>query len=635
MPNSIFAATLYSGKDLTINALTGSSRQTPGNVGICLCGGGSRALSAGMGQLRALRHLCTDDGKDLLSQTKAISTVSGGSWLGITYEYQDKVSDENFLNHYIENPSDLTMENIKQLPEGNVGQQVTTDFSVLDIALQALSYFLFTKTPPNMLWQTVIGKHILFPYGIYVPATQGIPTQAFSFDNNSVEKICNLPNQNPTLSNTPFLTLSSNDVPHFFICNTAMFVQGAEPQAGEYQYLAPVQCTPFFTGIVGNPGGTDANGKTPGGGGVTSFGFNSVLSNVDEPVVSIAEQRPWSIMDIVGASSAAFAETIVNLVSKWKANPQQLLKDLQQKGEQALRFVQDELQPDASTRAGLWLKNLSGLDAANMEDAELLTKIAGPELERLDLLGALSAMKEIVPKYNYWPVSGASPEPDIQPTHFADGGNLENTGVASMLSYSDIDNVIAFVNSTTLLAPAVAHTIPSVVIDQTTGVITTEIGVDDQIPPLFGYQPYAKSDGNYVPYNGGANISKKTAWGVHNQVFPCESFPKFLSGIWSAASGSKAAAIYKQQLEVIENEWFGVAAKENITCVWVYTSTVTDWEAQLNTDVKAALDSLKHFPNYDTLNTELSPIEINLLASLTAWSVGNKNNRKLFIDLYR
>jgi len=122
---------------------------------------------------------------------------------------------------------------------------------------------------------------------------------------------------------------------------------------------------------------------------------------------------------------------------------------------------------------------------------------------------------------------------------------------------------------------------------------------------------------------------------VHNQVFPCASFSEFLSGIWSAAGGSKAPAIYKQQLSVVVNEWFGVAARDNITLVWVYTSTVTDWEKQLNADVKAALDGLKHFPNYGTLDTELSPTEINLLASLTAWTIANDNNKSLFIDLYR
>src|SRR5262245_66357233 len=59
---------------------------TPGNVGICLSGGGSRALSAGMGQLRGLANLQLN-GQSLLSQTKAVSTVSGGSWLGTTFEF--------------------------------------------------------------------------------------------------------------------------------------------------------------------------------------------------------------------------------------------------------------------------------------------------------------------------------------------------------------------------------------------------------------------------------------------------------------------------------------------------------------------------------------------------------------------
>ena len=112
-----------------------------------------------------------------------------------------------------------------------------------------------------------------------------------------------LPDQSQALADVPFQTLSDNDTRPYFICNTAMFVQGAEPKLGNYQYLAPVQCTPFFTGIVGRPGGTDVNGKKPGGGGVTSFAFNSVLQKTDSTLVNITEQRPWSIMDSVGASS--------------------------------------------------------------------------------------------------------------------------------------------------------------------------------------------------------------------------------------------------------------------------------------------------------------------------------------------
>ncbi len=42
---------------LTVERFTNACGPTPGNVGVCLSGGGSRALSAGMGHLRALDHL--------------------------------------------------------------------------------------------------------------------------------------------------------------------------------------------------------------------------------------------------------------------------------------------------------------------------------------------------------------------------------------------------------------------------------------------------------------------------------------------------------------------------------------------------------------------------------------------------
>ena len=59
---------------------------TPGNVAICISGGGSRSLSAGLGQLRALRHLTVGE-DDLIALSKAIATVSGGSWVGSTFVY--------------------------------------------------------------------------------------------------------------------------------------------------------------------------------------------------------------------------------------------------------------------------------------------------------------------------------------------------------------------------------------------------------------------------------------------------------------------------------------------------------------------------------------------------------------------
>ena len=144
---------------------------TPGNVGVCLSGGGSRALSAGMGQLRALSYLQLG-GKSLLSQTKALSTVSGGSWLGVTFAYLTAdTSDDNYLNQYVPDPGRLvptrtaghtTPEILDELPPGNIGHAINTRlFSVPGLAVEAYLLYKYCHTPPNLLWQTLIGLHLL------------------------------------------------------------------------------------------------------------------------------------------------------------------------------------------------------------------------------------------------------------------------------------------------------------------------------------------------------------------------------------------------------------------------------------------------------------------------------------------
>jgi hypothetical protein len=113
---------------------------TPGNVGVCLSGGGSRALTAGMGQLRALNKL-TANGRSLLAQAKALSTVSGGSWLGVPFIYlpPGSSSDAAYLGPWIEDQSTLTPAILAQLPAGNAGVPISSPlFAPKLLAVQAL-----------------------------------------------------------------------------------------------------------------------------------------------------------------------------------------------------------------------------------------------------------------------------------------------------------------------------------------------------------------------------------------------------------------------------------------------------------------------------------------------------------------
>jgi hypothetical protein len=72
--------------------------RTQGNVAVCLRGGGSRALSVGMGQLKGVKAVQFAPNMTMLSQVKALSTVSGGSWLGVPFVYLPaSISDTNYL----------------------------------------------------------------------------------------------------------------------------------------------------------------------------------------------------------------------------------------------------------------------------------------------------------------------------------------------------------------------------------------------------------------------------------------------------------------------------------------------------------------------------------------------------------
>jgi hypothetical protein len=587
---------------------------TPGNVGVSLSGGGSRALTAGMGQLRALNKL-TANGQSLLAQVKALSTVSGGSWLGVPFIYlpPGSPSDNAYLGPWIEDQSTLTPTMLAELPAGNAGLPISSPlFAPKFLALQALLLHAVLRVPSDMLWQTIIGLNILAEYGLYAPTTLLTPTSTFSFDAATVTRQVTNPGLNPGLAGeTIDLYADTRDPTRthrpFLACNSAMFVK--QPGTG-LELLAPVQITPFTTGIFGTPTGEDGNGCRPGGGGINTFGFNSVYVGASGSTATAAQTRQWSLTDAVGTSSAFFAETLQNVFQGWRKNPADLAAMVNRNADIILHWIRTKLPIEArAPAAGLLCPNLSP-----------------QHTQQLLLQSILSDLQETIPRYQYWSVLHPRPSVPPRPSGFADGGNLENTGITALLAYSDIDSIIAFVNSMTVMQPG-----PYGVADGSGGFIPgTAVIVDASIPPLFGYQPYEAGglgeNQGYVLYSQGS--ANKYPMYVNNQVFESAAFPALLQGLWTASgSGSyERPAIFRQRLAVRANSWFGVTPGREVTVVWSYLSFVADWEALFanNRPVQAIIEVERltnSFPNYSTLNTNLSATQINLLANLTAWSV--------------
>jgi hypothetical protein len=222
-------------------------------------------------------------------------------------------------------------------------------------------------------------------------------------------------------------------------------------------------------------------------------------------------------------------------------------------------------------------------------------------------------------------VAHAVPSPALIPNRFADGGSLENTGVASLLAYEDMEKLISFVNTSTPLAPGEkgvigedGHEIPD-----------TAIVIDSQLPVLFGYQPYHPAVG-YLLYEGDATPDGEIY--KHNQVFPSAQFPELLKALW-ANSGSglfTGPAWAHMTLEVLDNAWFGIHGGRTVEAVFYYNNQVKEWYDLLAPDVRAILgpfevpEAFHNFPHYATAETQLSATQVNLLANLCAWIVADK-----------
>lgn len=602
-------------------------KSTPGNVGLCLSGGGTRACCAGMGQLRALAAIQIN-GSSLLGQIKALSTVSGGSWLGVPYQYlpADGPADDVYLGSYDDNQGALTLDDLADVPDGNAGKPMTSVvFSLEGIAGTAvllyetlLHFNPGNPLPANMLWQMVMSLNILDTYKLLdLDFKTGLPQDLFSATTASLQQITTA---NPDLaSQTAYLfadqVLSTRTQRPLHLCNMGMFVN---VPTFTFPLLAPVQANGLMSGIVGKPPqATDANGLPAGGGGVASFAFSSTFQSESAGTATVTQTRPWSLTDIMGTSSVAFAETVRNQIQQWEANPLLFIDWLVQEGEAIAEWIEKHLPKELQATT-------TALVARGKLGAEAAAAITFPDPEYL------------VPSYPSWPVGAAAANPT--PNIFADGGSLENNGLASLLAFGGIDSVIVCVNSETPMSTAAAG-----IANSSGGWVSgTQIIVDDSIPPLFGYQPYDPSNG-YVLYSSG-NASPENQLFGQSQVFASDDFAALLAGLWAAAGSSASApqpAIFSQSLTVQANAWFGVPAGTTpITVVWVYLNYASNWASLFNSNAPvqqaiAAEVQNNTFPHYNTLTTELSATQVNLLAHFSSWALySTEQSTQVFSRLF-
>lgn len=265
-------------------------------VGVCFSGGGSRALSAALGQMRGLRTL------GLMDRVSYVSSVSGGTWASATYNYLPaNISDDDFLGLPVA-PEDITTDSLSQLSPNNLGN-VPAGLSWTHILETIFELKEKYKYPDSMLWQGIIGKYVLEPFGLWNQNLNGFPDRFYSLDAASVQAIID---HNPGLNANQFYTVQR---PRPTLIMNGSLVSNPTTRGSQ---LLPFESTQSINGVRMTFPGKGPDGRTIGGGMMQSFAMGSAWqqdqaggrAQVSAPV------RPFSLVDMVGISSAAFSETV-------------------------------------------------------------------------------------------------------------------------------------------------------------------------------------------------------------------------------------------------------------------------------------------------------------------------------------
>lgn len=292
----------------------GKGQQAPvRDVGVCFSGGGSRSLSAVMGQLRGLRQ------QGWLDRVDTLSAVSGGCWASALFTFlPSAIPYDDFLGQGVP-PGCLRWndgnhpESLAYLPPDNLGHVPTR------LGFEAM-YDLYVKLKRegfsdfHQLWRIAIGELVFRDFGLYAPDSQQNPTHFYAHSEADFNR--HIRPHNPGLSASDFF-FARNPSPGLIMNGSMFYPQGVNS-------LLPILSTPFRAGIRATFPQPGQHGQPVGGGFVDAFGFASqFLARSSTPDrVKIRQPRPFSLVDMASISSAAFADAFFDRIGVKDLEPE-------------------------------------------------------------------------------------------------------------------------------------------------------------------------------------------------------------------------------------------------------------------------------------------------------------------------
>ena len=284
-------------------------------TGICMSGGGTRAMVAAVGQLKGLAHL------GLLDEVGYISCVSGGSWASVPFTYYTKgATDDDQLLGTIIPPEKLTLAGMKTFTPGFLAAAAHADLGAT--LLRELG-----KVPSDELWIQGVRESYMQPFGVYDPTAS---KKYFSLDSATIREICA---RNPTLKMSDFLLVRKGKTDlhrPYLVVNSSISGPFNNAPFKNPEPLAVFNYTPLGIGsaVPLNPVFRSDNGQTNtgqiGGGFIEPYAFGAFAPKVapsnclkgDGPSICLPlkmPKEPFSIGDASGTSSSAFVADLTAL----------------------------------------------------------------------------------------------------------------------------------------------------------------------------------------------------------------------------------------------------------------------------------------------------------------------------------
>ncbi len=270
------------------------------SFGIAFSGGGSRAATATLGQLRALRAL------GWLDQARHISANSGSTWTAVPFTYLPAQADEaRFLGPYVP-PEQISSATLAPAQEDPQAMATALHSATLIKRLGSLVH-------GDEAYADLVGSIYLKPFGLHNKK------RVFTFHRAALKAVLD---GNPDLREEDFYLVEREDRPYLILVGT-MLARQVTSDPNDY-FL--VEITPLYTGIR-ERFRFDKDGEVVlvGGGYVESFGYDSYepteppkrgryqvrlkgrLRRGDNP---FTDRYRFTLSDAIGISSAAPLATL-------------------------------------------------------------------------------------------------------------------------------------------------------------------------------------------------------------------------------------------------------------------------------------------------------------------------------------